>query len=157
MRKVVFGLILTVALSSAFSGCHKQGKAPSFSLPDLKDPQRTVTLEALTDRPVLLIFWATWCPSCVQEIEQLNAWHAEFDETDLKIVAINVEEDREKILMFEKDNPINYTVLLDESGEVAEAYDVYGLPVSVFLAKGGEIIYYGFGLPKDIRALLARD
>lgn len=103
--------------------------------------------------PALLIFWASWCPACTQEIPELNGVHQKYKE-NLKILGINVEEDQDTVKHFTEEHAMDYSILLDEKGEAAQKYEVAGLPTMILLAKGGEILYYGFTLPRDLDARL---
>lgn len=124
----------------------KTGQAPDFTLEDLEGNQVTLS-EQTSKGPVLLAFWASWCPPCVQEIPILNEWHEAYGPRGLKILGVNVQEGREEIEHFRKQIPIDYPILLDKAGQVSSEYGLTALPVVVLLAKGGEIIYYGFTLP----------
>jgi peroxiredoxin len=126
-------------------------QAPNFSLPNLKG--ETVQLESLTrEKPTLLVFWATWCPTCLEEIPTLNRWAEEYPE--LQIVGVNVQEPAERVEKFTEKHPLRYPVVLDEEAEVAHEYGLVGIPATVLLAKGGRVIYYGFALPKNIEQLI---
>ena len=129
-------------------------KAPDFSLPRLKGGPSVELSKITQNDPVLLIFWATWCPTCVEEIPALNALHKKHAFGGLRLLAVNVQESPEMLLDFIKTHPMSYPILLDQTGEVAEKYKIEGLPVSVLLAKGGEILYYGFSLPGNLDELL---
>ena len=148
---------LPLALVFLFAGCDPGPKAPDFTLPSLQDQSREVTLSSLSnEQPVLLVFWATWCPSCLSEIPILNEWQEKYSPQGLKILAVNVQEPRDQALDFIWENPLKYLALTDENGEVAARYGLAGLPSSVFLAKGGRILYYGFGLPENLEQLLVQ-
>lgn len=154
-------LLLALLLLAVFTGCDAENhlkKAPDFTLGLLEDSSNKVTLsEMVRDQPVLLVFWATWCPSCRNEIPLLNAWHQKYEQHgDFQILAVNVQESREHVLKFKESNPFSYSSVMDEFGDVSALYGLSGVPVSVFLAKGGEIIYYGFGLPPNVEQLLTR-
>jgi len=126
-----------------------QKQAPDFSLFSLERQEQRTTLSEWTAKgPVLLVFWASWCPPCVQEIPVLNEIRKSYSEDTLKILAVNVGESRETLTVFRQSHSMDYDVLLDTEGVVASKYDIVGLPVAVFLAKGGEILYYGFTLPR---------
>lgn len=161
-------LCLTLVLTGILLGCGAESQpgcqgwvppayqrsvgetAPDFTLATLEDKDKTVTLSEVTkESPVLLVFWATWCPSCVEEIPLLNEWNKKYKDASLQIFGVNVQETQGRILDFQKTHPMDYTVLLDEDGRVADKFGLVGLPAAVMLAKGGEIIYYGFGLPES--------
>jgi peroxiredoxin len=128
-------------------------EAPDFTLP-LADSGE-VTLSRLNkENPVLVIFWATWCPTCREEIPAVNDLYEKKTAQGLKILAVNIEEKRSTVEEFIKKQSIRYPVALDERGVTSEAYGLSGVPVVVFLEKGGKILYYGFKLPEHIDQLL---
>jgi peroxiredoxin len=132
-------------------------QAPDFTLDLLQEENAQVHLSDIASRgPLLLVFWATWCDPCVDEISVLNDWTQKYAPRGLTILGVNIQESREALLAFLQENPMAYPSLLDQEGEVAQQYDLVGIPASVFLAKGGRILYYGFGLPDNIENLLAR-
>lgn len=129
--------------------------APDFTLQSLQDENQWVNLaDANRDHFVLLVFWATWCRPCVAEIPELNRLQKEFDSMGLKVIAVNVGESRKKVMAFAKDHEMDFQCLLDLKGSVTSRYRVDGLPTAVLLAKGGEILYYGFQLPENLNRLI---
>lgn len=149
-RRWIAGLFLACFIISGCNRSAEHQQAPDFTLEPL-EKTAPVTLSALHQKsPVLLIFWATWCPSCVDEIPALNEIRSQYSEDQLQLLAVNVQESREQIAAFAKKHPMQYPILLDETGDVAARYGLVGLPASVLLAKGGEILYYGFSLPPNL-------
>ena len=152
---LVFGILTLTGCeppSSKFTGA----KAPDVFLNPLSQGRPNPLADLYNEAPVLLVFWASWCPSCVQEIPLLNKWHRKFAPQGLKILGINVQESREEVRKFKEAKAIDYPIALDEKGEIAEAFGVAGIPSAVFLAKGGKILYYGFSLPQNIDRLLKK-
>lgn len=136
-------------------------KSIRLDVPDLvlpvygEDPSSTVTLSSLvSEKAVLMVFWATWCPSCKEDAALLNEWQAQGFPSQTKILAINVGETEEAIRRFEEKQALQYTVLLDPQSEASARYQVQELPTVILLAKGGKILYYGFRLPKNIETYL---
>ena len=156
--KVFFPVVLVLmglTGCSPVSGPEKGSIAPDFTLPVMGEQAESFTLSKTVEtQPLLIVFWATWCPSCVDEIPQLNEWHEQLAAKGLKIYGINVGESAQEIKAFMQAQPILYPVLLDTESRVAARYGLAGLPAAVLLAKGGKILYYGFSLPPDPGALL---
>ncbi|MBI3307166.1 MAG: TlpA family protein disulfide reductase [Candidatus Omnitrophica bacterium] len=148
--------ILLISLLALMAGCRQQiQSAPDFKLPTLADASQEVTLsEVLKEHPVLLVFWASWCPSCVAEIPTLNEWNDKYQAQGLKIFGVNFQETPETILEFSKQLPIRYPILLDRDGHVAEQFGLEGLPAAVLVAQNGKIIYFSFSLPHNMPELL---
>ena len=67
---------------------------------------------------------------------------------------INLQESREEIAEFKKQHVMQYPVLSDLEGAVADKYGLVGLPASVLVAKGGKILYYGFALPGSLEPFI---
>ncbi len=156
-----FGVVWAGGKDPASGGCSRAGakqvfqKAPDFNLPVWGGGGKILTLsEVSKDRPVLLVFWATWCPTCVSEVRTLNQWQKRYGPLGLKILAVSVQESGEKLQRFSEKHTLTYACLLDKSGDVAERYGVDSIPTAVLLAKGGEILYYGYQLPQDVERLL---
>lgn len=154
VRSALFSFVLFFLVF----GCRMPGRqgeqAPDFSLSSFEKPNEKVVLSEVSKaRPVLLAFWATWCPSCVEEIPVLNEW-AEKYQTHLALWGVNVQETPEEIREFIKSHKVNYPILLDKDGEVADLFGLIGLPASVLIAKGGKIVYYGFSLPPSIESVM---
>ena len=145
-----FPLLVLCSCGGETPSTQKGRQAPDFTLPTVVEDEKITLSEWTEQGPVLIVFWASWCPPCVQEIPILNEWHDKYGsgKPGLKIIAVNVQETREKVISFMKENPIHYPVALDTEGTVSSLYGIVGLPVAVALAKGGEIIYYGFTLPE---------
>ncbi len=130
--------------------------APDFSLPTLENPAVQITLSELNrETPVLLVFWATWCPNCVEEIPALNELQSKYSGKGLKILAVNLEESRKTVEEFVKKQPISYPVVLDERGKTSNLYNLSGIPIAVLLEKGGKVLYYGYSVP-PVESLLTQ-
>ena len=108
--------------------------APDFALEDLSG--RTVRLGELKGRPVLINFWATWCPPCLKEIPEIQRFYARY-RGQLEVLGVDVAEPRERVEAFVRRGGYSWTFLLDTHGRVTEQYLVMGLPTSFFLDAGG--------------------
>lgn len=130
--------------------------APDFSLASPTEAGKTKLSDVTKTSPVLLIFWASWCPGCVHEIPEVNELAEKYKSKGLKVFGVNVQESSKKIQKFLKTHPMKYPVLMDAEGRVASSYGLVGLPAAVFVAKGGKILYYGFSLPGNIEELIQK-
>ena len=136
---------------SASSGQLLGSEAPNFVLSNLKG-EKVELAQVVKEKPALLVFWATWCPTCLEEIPTLNEWAKKFPQ--LQILGINVQESMAHIKSFASKRGMKYPVLLDEQADVAEQYGLIGIPAAILVAKGGRIIYYGFSLPENVEGLI---
>ena len=115
-------------------------KASPFKL--LAIDGKEIALESFAkDKVTLLVFGATWCPSCRHEILILKEYHNELKDDGLKILSIDIQESKKKVNSFVKKNRINYPVALDSNAEAARLYKVVGIPLNIILDKNGVIRY----------------
>jgi peroxiredoxin len=108
----------------------------------------------LGKKPVLLVFWATWCPECKAAIPEINAMTKEPLAGKVQILGLAFRESREKVANAVKARGIRYPVLLDERGQVARAYGVVGIPTYVLIDRRGNVAYREHVLPGDITRIL---
>jgi thiol-disulfide isomerase/thioredoxin len=116
--------------------------APDFALAPLgKAPARkeATTLKSLSGQVVLLDFWASWCAPCkrtLPEIARMGSRHP-----GLKVLAVSLDEDRRKAEGFLADGSVEGGVpveaLHDAKREVAERYDLAGMPAAVLIDRKG--------------------
>jgi peroxiredoxin len=124
-----------------------------FTLPDL-DGQPVTLSRFLGKTPVLLVFWATWCPECKAAIPEINALTTGPLAEKLQIFGIDFRESREKVAQAVTSRGIRYPVLLDERGQAARAYGVVGVPTYVLIGRNGKVVSREHVLPGDISRYL---
>jgi peroxiredoxin len=117
----------------------KKGEpAIDFTLEDLDGNE--VTLSDYEGRPIVLNFWATWCPPCVAEMPTLDAAYNGGEYDDLVILAVSVEESPATVERFMDREGLSLPVLLDSKGKVSGAYRVRGIPTTFFIDRDGVIV-----------------
>jgi len=105
--------------------------APELSVTTLDG--KTVTLESLKGKTVLLDFWATWCPPCRVDTPVLDKLHEKYG-SQLAIVGLSIGEPRDVVEKFLKKNPHGFPIAVTSENELArpclvEALPTYGLDV----------------------------
>ena len=115
-----------------------------------------LTLGAFRGRPLLLNFWATWCPPCVAELPLLDRFHREQQARGWQVVGLAVD-NRDPVLEFLGKRPVGYAIGLAGMGGV-ELSRVMGnttgaLPFTVAFDAGGAVIERKLGViqPADLR------
>ncbi|ALG67800.2 redoxin domain-containing protein [Beggiatoa leptomitoformis] len=114
---------------------------PDFSLPDLQGKQRKNS--EWDGKVVILNFWATWCPPCIQEIPMFMHLQRTYAEQGLQIVGIAIDE-AEAVTEFNTSLKMNYPILLGEEAGVnlskSLGNNIGALPFTVFIDPQGNII-----------------
>ena len=136
---VVLGTVVVPALNRAAVTRHATvGKpAPDFTLTSLDGNK--VTLSQLKGKPVLINFWATWCPPCRLEMPALQKVYQESSANGFMLLMVNQQEDSVTVQNFLKQNNYSLPVLLDLNGRVSDMYQVTGIPTSVFIDSQGVV------------------
>jgi peroxiredoxin len=126
-------------------------RAPEFALLTI-DGQRATLGDYTGKRPLLLVFWATWCPVCKEEIPKLKALYATFTPRGLGFLAINVgiNDSQEKATEYRERHTLPYPVAFDEGSHVTRAYRVVGTPTMIIVDRHGTIRYRGSAVPHDL-------
>jgi peroxiredoxin len=122
--------------------------APGFSLKDVSGKD-TITLEQYRGKKIVYLdFYATWCPTCREEMAWLKEIHNTYRKEGLEVIAINVKETAEKVNKFIAKYELPFTMLLDEKAEVAKRYNLVGFPYNVMIDGNGKIVYMGSQPPR---------
>src|SRR5439155_26740796 len=121
--------------------------AHDFTLKDLNNQKHT--LKELRGKQVVhVVFWATWCVPCLEEIPALRTIQEKYRDRGVQILGIVVERDQTKdgVRAAARDMKINYPILWDDGGEVQERYRVEYIPQNFLIGKDGVIRYAGTSL-----------
>ena len=138
---------------SAATGGAESDRPVDFTLPDL-DGRPVALSRFLGKKPVLLVFWATWCPECKAAIPEINAMTTGPLAGKLQILGLDFRESREKVASAVKARGVRYPVLLDLRGQAARAYGVVGIPTYILIDRRGKMVYREHVLPGDITRIL---
>lgn len=113
--------------------------------------------ESFGHRPVLLQFWATWCPKCEALEPQIIAAHEQFgDRVDFYGVAVAVGQSPDRIVKHFKDRPLPFPMLWDEQGEATRRFMAPTTSYIVILDSDGRVAYTGVDTEQDIIGALRR-
>ena len=140
LEAVVF-LLTLLALASL--SCKKNpgpqvgDLAPGFTLPDLDG--KTLSLSDLEGRVIVLNYWATWCPPCVDEMPSLQKLHEALDAKGLSVVAVSVDERFEDIERFVDNFGLTFTILHDEGMKVSRSYQTFKYPETYIIGRDGRV------------------
>ena len=124
-------------------------KAPDFTLKtaDGKDFDFAKFRE---NQNTMLFFWATWCPHCREQLEELTAAKGkELEDKGIKILLVDVEEPANEVNAHIKKHKIPFLVVLDEESTVAEQYKLVGVPTFFFVDKNGMVRGVEHSLPEN--------
>lgn len=133
MRAVYFTLLGLVAASAVFA-------APvDFELPDLDGKQRR--LSEFRGKWVLVNYWATWCPPCLEELPELEVFHIEHQHKDAVVIGVNLEDiDLDRLKAFVENQFLSFPILREKPGPRTALGAVPALPTSYLVSPEGELV-----------------
>ncbi|MCC6359963.1 MAG: TlpA family protein disulfide reductase [Phycisphaerales bacterium] len=132
-------LILAGGQRSLVTGVGGSGSGPEtiagLSATTLKG--ETVALESLAGKPMLLDFWATWCPPCIEQRRELEALTKELGDK-VRVVALSVDDSPAIVQGFLARSPAMPHELM-ASPEIARAFNVQAIPLLVVVDSTGKV------------------
>ncbi len=161
-------LTIVISLGILFAGCGGEaeqngsalGRITGVSMDSTQSPQagelapdfyfetpegEPSSLTTLQGSPVLLNFWATWCPPCREEMPYLQQIWDGWQEKGLVLLAINIGESPSDVESFMQSQGLSFPVLLDSSGAIATQYDIRNIPTTFFIDSEGIIQHIKVG------------
>ncbi len=136
---------------SSLADCYSHSKPSSIGTPapdfTIKDSDRSVTLSQFRGKIVVLNFWATWCPPCVDEMPSLEQLQKKLQGTDVTILAVSVDDDADDYHKFLKDHNIDL-LTVRETGQktntgviapVSSRYGTFKVPETYIIDRHGVI------------------
>jgi len=134
---LTIGLLITGCFgSSEPTGARVGQKAPDFKLQNLDG--ELVSLSEL-DKSVLLNFWNTGCPPCVNEMPLLQQIHQERQDEGLMVLTLNAGESAATVRQFMQNYHLSLPVVLDTNVAVAQQYGIQFFPTTFFIDRDGII------------------
>ena len=122
-------------------------RAPEFRLPSLEG--KSVGLSDFRGKVVMVHFWATWCPPCVEEMPTLDKLSREFTGKNFQLLAVSADEGgADTVSAFMTRNRLSIPVLLDTERTVAGLYGTFKFPETYILDGQGIVRYKAIG-PRD--------
>jgi peroxiredoxin len=118
--------------------------APDFVLKDIGG--KPAGLSDSRGKVVLLVFWASWCPTSREEFISLNKLYSLYKDRGLAILAVSSDKSESAARDFIRQNPVSFQVLLDEKMRVSKSlYKAFMIPMAFLINRKGEITGKHFG------------
>jgi cytochrome c biogenesis protein CcmG, thiol:disulfide interchange protein DsbE len=124
-----------LVLSACYSGTRAPrigSAAPDFTVED-------VTLSKLHGQIVVLNFWATWCPPCVEEMPSLVEMQRRMKDKGVTVLAVSIDEDESAYHKFVKDHGVNLLTVRDPQQRTPNLYGTHGWPETYIIDRQGVV------------------
>jgi thiol-disulfide isomerase/thioredoxin len=94
---------------------------------------------------VVVDFWASWCKPCRESIPWLNEMHSRYGTDGLVVIGVNVDAEHADAERFLRDVPINFGVVFDPEGRIAQQFKVAGMPTTLVFDRTGKLVQSRIG------------
>lgn len=118
--------------------------AQPFTFTDLKG--KSQRLSDYKGKWVLVNFWATWCPPCLEEIPDLVDLHESHKRKDLVVIGVALDSTEKSVREFVQRFAISYPVAVSDYDQAAQVGEVSVLPTSYLYDPSGELVSYQEGM-----------
>ena len=139
MRRSLWLLLLLALLA----GCNRGSKpaligspAPEFTV---KDADREIALKDLRGQIVVLNFWATWCPPCVEEMPSLVSMQKQMKDKGVTVLAISLDEDARQYRTFLEKYKVELLTVRDPQQRSNELYGTFKFPETYIIDRQGVV------------------
>ncbi|MFZ3263203.1 MAG: TlpA disulfide reductase family protein [Terriglobales bacterium] len=135
--------IITFGLLALFVGCYSSNHPPRIgsAAPDftVQDSDHSVTLSQYRGKVVVLNFWATWCPPCIEETPSLVRMQGLMKDKGVVVLAVSIDADDAAYHKFLKDYSVNMVTVRDEARKASSLYGTFGWPETYIIDRNGVI------------------
>jgi len=132
-----------MALLALMSACYSGTRPPRIgtAAPDftVKDADHSVTLSELRGKVVVLNFWATWCPPCVEETPSLVQMQQRMKDKGVVVLAVSVDADADAYHRFLKDHGVNLLTVRDADQKSNALYGTIRFPETYVIDRKGTV------------------
>ncbi len=119
---------------------------PPFPAPDIDiigiEGKQHIVGEGQDHKFILLNFWATWCPPCINEMPSLQALQDQMDPVNFQVLAISSDawKDRDRVKKFVEDLGLRFSVAHDSDSVISRAYGAREFPSTYLINPVGEVV-----------------
>jgi cytochrome c biogenesis protein CcmG/thiol:disulfide interchange protein DsbE len=163
--QICIGLLLAVLAVTIADALREKvvgvgDKAPDFHL--TTDSGRTISRSDFGGRLLVLNFWATWCPPCVQEMPSLDEFQRRLASSGVVVLGVSVDRSERAYKEFLEKAKVTFLTARDPSAEISGAYGTFKFPETYIIDASGRVVQKHIGpevwtdenLIRQIQALL---
>jgi thiol-disulfide isomerase/thioredoxin len=148
--------LLPLTTRSQDLGIDVGARAPSVSVQSL-DGKAISLGNYIGKTPVLIEFWATWCPNCRELMPTLLDAEKKFGkQVKFVAIAVAINQSPEKVRRFLAAHPLPHDTFYDLDGKAAGAFDAPATSYVVVLDKSGKVVYTGLGGKQDLEGAIKK-
>ncbi len=131
--------MLLLALVGCYSGSKPArigSRAPDFVV---QDGDKKIALHDFKGKVVVLNFWATWCPPCVEEMPSLVSMQSKLKDRGVEVLAVSVDVDERAYQKFLRDHNVNLLTVRDPDQKSNSLYGTSMFPETYIIDRNGVV------------------
>jgi peroxiredoxin len=141
--RVLIGLLLVALVYVIYAGIHQRvievgDTAPDFTI--TTDNGRTISRSNFGGRLLVLNFWATWCPPCIQEMPSLEQFHNQLAPSGVVVLGISVDKDEKVYRNFLARANVSFLTARDPGSGVNADYGTFKYPETYIIDSSGKVV-----------------
>lgn len=113
-------------------------RAPDFQIQT--ESGLTVSRSDFGGKVLVLNFWATWCPPCIEEMPSLDQLHAQFKEDGVVVLGVSVDEDQAAYRSFLERSKVSFLVANDPQASISDRFGTYRYPETYVIDARGMVV-----------------
>jgi cytochrome c biogenesis protein CcmG, thiol:disulfide interchange protein DsbE len=137
----IAALVVAVTLGAQMIGADSSRSVSGDPAPELSFEMFDGSTASMADyegRPVVVNFWASWCPPCVAEMPDLETVHQEFAD-EVAFLGINTQDTPDAATDLAERTGVTYDLAHDPDGQLFQAFGGFGMPTTLFVSADGLI------------------
>jgi len=152
----LLGLAPTLVSAQEIIGIPVGETPPAVTLENLNGDSVALS-QWIGKKPVIVEFWATWCPICAELLPRMEAAKRKFgDRAEFLVVAVAVNQSKNTVRRHLEKHPMPFTFLWDGNGAAVRAFQAPSTSYIAVLDATGRVVYTGVGEDQDIGAAIER-
>jgi peroxiredoxin len=141
--QTLIALLLAVFVYVIFDSFHEKlvvvgDSAPDFSI--TTDSGRTVTNSNFGGKLLVLNFWATWCPPCIEELPSLNEFQQRYSKAGVVVLAVSIDSDEKAYSNFLSRARLSFLTARDPDKKISADYGTIKVPESYIIDRNGKVL-----------------
>jgi len=146
MKIIFIFLLCLTGINITLANAEKTVLVPNCQLTEV-NKTNTFDLKQYKGKVLYIDFWASWCPPCLKSFPFMDKIQHKFKDKGLKVIAINLDEQRQQAKSFLEKNPVNFLIAYDNGmRNCAQEFNVMAMPSSYIIDRKGIVrhVHLGF-------------